>query len=109
MRILHVINRPRAEGTVRLVLTWLGESEWQQEVYSLNSTPTDLSEELKLNASWFKAELAVPSGVKKFPWMVARLREICRERRPDLVICWPNGFAAFVLLGARLGGVRRIV
>jgi glycosyltransferase involved in cell wall biosynthesis len=107
-RILHIITSPRAEGTPRLVLSWMRENYCEHEVYALSSTPSDLTQELIDAAQWFKAERALPPGKIKFFWMVANVRRVCLERQPDMVICWPNGFGPWILFGARLAGVRRL-
>jgi glycosyltransferase involved in cell wall biosynthesis len=109
LKILHVISSPRAEGTVRLVLDWLRTGLHEQGVCALSATPAELTEQLRAAAAWYVEEPRIPTGKAKFPWMVRRLRRLCLQKRPDMVISWNNGFGAFVLLGARLAGVRHLL
>jgi glycosyltransferase involved in cell wall biosynthesis len=109
MKVLHVLHTPRAEGTVKLTLDWLGQSSPDQDVLVLNPEPAEMTEELRCRAAWFVQGDKFPVGLTKFPWMAAKVWQVCRQRRPDLVICWSNGFSPWVLGGARLAGVRRLV
>src|SRR5688572_1521079 len=106
MRILHVLSTPRAEGTPNLVLDWLATGEHEQEVFVLNSKPADLTDRLRAGASWYSEADFFTRGWRKFTGIANRLRRVCRERRPRVVLCWPTGFANWVCLGARLAGVR---
>jgi glycosyltransferase involved in cell wall biosynthesis len=109
MRILHILSTPRAEGTPNLVLDWLAMDEHEQEVFVLNSSPADLTERLRSGAHWHEEADFFAQGWRKFIGMARRVRRICAKRRPDVVICWPTGFANWVCLGARLGGVKRLL
>ncbi len=102
MRILHLLATPRAEGTPNLVLDWLEVSGHEQEVFVLHRTPADLTGELRRRAAWYgEDELFSGRGWRKFLRVVRRVRGVCAERRPDLVICWFLGFAQWTALGAR--------
>lgn len=109
MKILHVLNTPRAEGTVKLTLDWLAEPGFVQDVVVLNARPPEMTPELRALAADFEEFDHLPSGPIKFPWMLYHCWRICRRRKPDMVICWANGFAPWILMGARIGGVRRLV
>jgi glycosyltransferase involved in cell wall biosynthesis len=109
MKILHVLHTPRAEGTVKLTLDWLAQSSLDQEVLVLNPKPAEMTEELRRRAAWFTQGDKFPAGWSKCPWIVAKVWHVCRQRRPDLVICWSNGFSPWVLGGARLAGVPRLI
>jgi len=109
MKILHILGSPRAEGTGNIVRYFLDQKAVAQDVYALSSTPPDLMDTLRQRAAWFDAEPAWPKGKRKFPWMLWKVWQVCRQRRPDLVICWHNGFGAFVLAGARLAGTRGLI
>ncbi len=109
MRILHVLYTPRAEGTVRIALDWLAQPAAAHEVLVLCPRPAELTAELRQAAASYQELPGLPAGPGKFPWLVSKVWAACRRRRPDMVICWPNGFAPWVLLGARLAGVRRLV
>ncbi len=108
-KILHVLRSPRAEGTVKLVLDLMQTGQAEHELLILESEPADLLEELCASAAWSRIERRLPSGPWKFPWIVAKAWDTCRKRKPDVVICWPNGFSAFVLLGAACAGVRNLI
>lgn len=109
MKILHILYTARAEGTVKLALDWLQEGGHHQEVLVLSPDTPDLAEALKRGAAWLGQPGAMPSGLAKFPWIVFQVWRTCRERRPDLLVCWPNGFSPWVLSGARLAGTRRLI
>jgi glycosyltransferase involved in cell wall biosynthesis len=110
MRILQILATPRAEGTPNLVLDWLTVSGHQQEVFVMNRTPADLTQELRKRASWYgEAELFRGRGSRKFLRIAATVWRVCRKRQPDLVLCWPTGFANWICLGARLAGVRLLL
>jgi glycosyltransferase involved in cell wall biosynthesis len=110
MKILHVLSTPRAEGTPNLVLDWLATGEHEQEVFALNDTPADLTDRLRAGAAWYgEGDFFRQSRARKFLGIAARVRRLCLERRPDVVVCWPTGFANWVGLGARLAGVKRLL
>jgi glycosyltransferase involved in cell wall biosynthesis len=108
-KILHILRTPRAEGTVKLALDSLQTQEADHEVFVLEASPPEMTEALRAGAHWIQIDAALPSGRKKFLWMAWRVWKVCRERKPDVVICWSNGFGAFVLLGAALAGVRGLI
>lgn len=109
MKILHILSTPRAEGTPNLVLDWLATGLHEQEVFVLNSEPADLSERLRAAAGWYGEADYFGHGKRKFTDIAAGVRRVCRERRPDLVLCWPTGFANWVCLGARLAEVKNLL
>jgi glycosyltransferase involved in cell wall biosynthesis len=109
MKVLHVLHTPRAEGTVRLALDWLTQPGLDQEVLVLNPNPAEMTEELRSRASWFTQGEKFPAGPAKFPWMLAKVWLVCRQRQPDLVICWMNGFSPWVLAGAWLAGAPKLI
>jgi glycosyltransferase involved in cell wall biosynthesis len=108
-KILHILRAPRAEGTVKLALDLLQTRDADHEVFILAANPPEMTEALRSGAHWIQIDPALPSGRKKFLWVAWRVWKVCRERKPGLVICWPNGFGAFVLLGAALAGVRGLI
>jgi len=109
MRILHILSTPRAEGTPNLVLDWLATGLHEQDVYVLNSQPADLTARLRSAARWYGEGNHFSRRLGKFFAITAGVWRVCREQRPDVVICWPTGFAGWVCLGARLGGVKHIL
>jgi len=106
-QILHILGSPRAEGTIKL--DWMATDPARQDVFVLQSEPAEMTEQLGRRARWIRIDRALPRGPVKFPWLAWRTWRVCRERRPDLVICWPTGLSAFILPAARLAGVRRLV
>jgi glycosyltransferase involved in cell wall biosynthesis len=109
MKILHILATPRAEGTPNLVLDWLATGEHEQEVFVLHSEPADLAASLREAASWYVETNYFARGKRKFTDMILGVREVCLERKPDLVVCWITGFANWVFLGARLAGVKNLL
>jgi glycosyltransferase involved in cell wall biosynthesis len=109
MKILHILSTPRAEGTPNLVLDWLATGLHEQEVFVLNSQPADLTARLRDAAGWYAEADYFGHGKRKFTDIAAGVRKVCRERQPDLLLCWPTGFANWVSLGARLAGVRNLL
>jgi glycosyltransferase involved in cell wall biosynthesis len=108
-KILHVLRAPRAEGTVKLAIDLLQTRDADHEVFILTAHPAEMTEALRGGTRWIRIDPALPTGRKKFLWVAWRAWKVCRERKPDLVICWPNGLGAFVLLGAALAGVRGLI
>ena len=109
MKILHVLRSPRAEGTVKLTLDWLLEPGLQQEVFVLDPEPAEMTGLLRARAGWYGEGRRLPAGPGKYLWMLGRIRQVCKARRPDLVICWTNGFSPWILGGAWLAGVPRLI
>jgi glycosyltransferase involved in cell wall biosynthesis len=103
------LRTPRAEGTVKLALDLLQTQDADHEVFILKADPSEMTEALRGGARWIQIDPALPAGRKKFLWVAWRAWKVCRERKPDLVICWPNGLGAFVLLGAAFAGVRGLI
>ena len=103
-RILHVLTSPRAEGTPRLVLDWLGTAGHEQGVAFLTGEPPDLLDEFRRAANWIRLGRALPRGPRKFPAIVRAARGWVGEFRPDVVIAWPTGFSHWIFLGARAAG-----
>ena len=109
LKVLHVLRSPRAEGTVKLVLDWLLETELQHEVFVLHPNPPEMTAPLRERAAWYGQGSGLPAGWRKYPWMISQIGKACFQRRPDLVICWANGFAPWVLAGAWLAGVPKLI
>ena len=109
LEILHILGSPRAEGTIKLVLDWLATDPGGQDVFVIRSEPAEMTEQLRESARWIQVDRSLPRGILKFPWLTWRTWRVCRERKPELVVCWPAGMSAFILLGAKLAGVRRLV
>lgn len=92
------------------MLDWLSTGACQQEVFAIEASPADLTERLRSSAHWYgEADDGLLKGWREFPRITARIRQVCEERRPDLVICWPTGLSAWMTLGARLAGVKQVL
>lgn len=109
MKILHILATPRAEGTPNLVLDWLATGEHEQGIFVMHSQPADLTGPLRAAASWYEEADLFSKGWRQFTAIARRTYRVCREHRPDVVICWPTGFANWACLGARLAGIRRLL
>ena len=109
MKVLHILATPRAEGTPNLVLDWLAAGDFEQDVFVLHSQPADLSENLEKTAAWYGESNYFSDGIRKFINIARGVFRVCRDRRPDVILCWPTGFANWVCLGARLAGVRHLL
>lgn len=109
MKILHILATPRAEGTPNLVLDWLATGEHEQDVFVLHSEPADMTALLQSGARWYDEADYFHHGRRKFTNIARGVYRACRERRPDLVICWITGFANWACLGARRAGVTRLL
>jgi glycosyltransferase involved in cell wall biosynthesis len=108
-KILHVLRSPRAEGTVKLALDLMRTPSAEHELLILESEPADLLDPLVAASRWSRVETKLPRGPVKFAWIYRKVMLACKSRHPDVVICWPNGFAAFVLAGAAVAGVRGLI
>ena len=109
MKILHILNTPRAEGTPNIVLDWLATGLHKQEVYVLHAEPADLSDKLRNTAAWYGESMVFHFGISKFILIALNTWRVCRARNPDVIICWPTGFANWICWGAKLAGVKNLL
>jgi glycosyltransferase involved in cell wall biosynthesis len=109
MKILHILATPRAEGTPNLVLDWLATGEHEQGIFVLHSQPADLTSRLRSAASWYGESDFFSRGWGKFTGITRGIHRVCLEQRPDVVVCWPTGFANWACLGAKLAGIDRLL
>lgn len=109
MKILHILATPRAEGTPNLVLDWLATGEHEQGIFVLHSQPADLTASLRSAAAWYGESDLFSRGWRKFTGIAKGVHRVCREERPDLVVCWPTGFANWACLGAKLAGIHHLL
>jgi glycosyltransferase involved in cell wall biosynthesis len=108
--LLIVLVSLVAEGCPQLALQLA--AHWQQqgiavELLCLQAQPTDLRPEF--------AALGIPihtfalgRGLASFPRMAWLSYRLCRRLRPQSVLSFPLGFHAFLAMGARAAGVRRV-
>lgn len=115
LRILHVLTTPRSEGTPNLVLDWLGipNGPWQAVVV-MEADPPHLTAHLRAAAEAYEEHnLLHPGGGMrkwaKFPKISSTIHAAVRRYRPDVVVCWPTGFANWVCAGAYAAGCRRLL
>ncbi len=110
MKILHVLTSPRAEGTPRLVLDWLTVRDYDQYVLFLNSQPDDLLELFKYHTSqiFLVNTLGKYSLIRNFK-ILNNVKKISKEIKPGVVISWNQGYANWIIMGAKLGGVKKTI
>lgn len=108
MKILHVLTAPRAQGTPRLVLDWIAVGDHDHEILFL-SPEGNIKQTFQDTGVWQFYNNDFTLGYQSIPRLVGLVKRICRERRPDLVISWTFGFSHWVTIGARIGGVRKIL
>lgn len=108
MKILHVLTRPRAEGTPRLVLDWLTVKEYEHEVVFL-VPHGELRAAFESAGVWQYYNDRFPLKFINGPRIATLVRRICRERKPDVVISWPTGTSQWIHAGARLAGVSKLI
>lgn len=109
-KILHILSAPRAEGTPRLVLDWLDcdDPELVQEIMFIHPEG-ELSATFNSRGEWQYYNSAFRLGVKTFPKLILLVRNIVRDRRPDMVVCWNTGIAPWVAIGAKLAGPVKVI
>lgn len=110
MKILHVLTSPRAEGTPRLVLDWLTVKDHEQFVLFLNSQPADLlplfyeaTDNILVTDTHSKYYL------KKSLTLIKTVRKACLKFMPDVVISWNQGYSHWIIMGARLAGIKKTI
>ena len=111
IRVLHVLQTPRAEGTPNLVLDWLaaGRDRLWQGVLVLNREPADLSDRLRFAADDYEEHHLLGRRWRKYPAMTATTFRAVRRVRPDVLVCWTTGFANWVCVGATAAGCRQLL
>lgn len=108
--LLLVLTSLVAEGCPQLAL--LLARYWQQqgvavELLCLRDQPTDLRPEFEaLGIPIHTVELG--SGLARYPRLAWLSYRLCRRLRPTAVLSFPLGWHAFIAIGARAAGVRRV-
>ncbi len=105
MKILHVISSAKAEGTPKLVQSWLEEGEHKQFVIILNPEGELLSD-FEQSKNTFVNRDFIPS-IKSARKIAKLVKQVCKTVNPDVVIAWPTGHSQWIHLGAFLAGVRK--
>ncbi len=105
-----MLSTPRAEGTPNLVLDWLtADNDHWQAIVVLNSQPADLTDHLRAAADAYEEHDLYVNGYRKFARIAQVAYAAVRRYRPDVLVCWPTGFANWVCFGAWLAGLRRLL
>lgn len=110
LRVLIVLTSLVAEGCPQLALQLA--RHWQQqglavELLCLQGQPTDLRfefEALGISIHTFR----LGSGLARYPLLAWLSYRLCLHLRPAAVLSFPLGWHAFIAIGARAAGVRRI-
>ncbi|QFZ92691.2 glycosyltransferase [Synechococcus elongatus] len=108
--LLIVLTSLVAEGCPQLALQLA--QHWQQqglkvELLCLRAEPTDLLPEFQaLGIPIHRFHLG--HGLARYPRLAWLSYQLCRRRRPQAVLSFPLGWHAFIALGARAAGVRRL-
>jgi glycosyltransferase involved in cell wall biosynthesis len=107
--LLIVLPSLAAEGCPQLALQLAGHwirQGWRVEVVCVQGQARDLQPEF--------AALAVPlhwaalgAGWRRYPRLLVLSFRLCRQIRPQAVLCFPLGWHALVAMGARLAAVPR--
>lgn len=109
-RVLIVLVSLVAEGCPQLALqlarTWKGQGV-HVELLCLEPRPTDLRSEFQALDIPIHV-ISVGSGLARYSRLVWLSYKTCLRLRPQSVLCFPLGWHAFIALGARLAGVRRV-
>lgn len=109
-RILIVLTSLAAEGCPQLALQLA--QHWQQQgmqvdLLCLRPQPTDLYPEFEALGIPIH-NFALGSGLARYPRLAWLSYRLCRRIRPQALLSFPLGWHAFIVLGARLAGVRRV-
>jgi glycosyltransferase involved in cell wall biosynthesis len=111
MKILHVLNSPRAEGTPRLVLDWLQEKSLDQHIYFLQNKPYDLIEEFK-NKTYnltFSDTVFHNNALLRLLFLPIQIYRHCKMVKPDILISWNQGYGYLIVFGAKLAGINTLI
>lgn len=109
-RLLIIVTSLVAEGCPQLALQLA--CHWQQqgvrvELLCLQPQPNDLRPEFEALGISIHT-FALGSGFARYPRLAWLSYRLCRLLRPQAVLSFPLGWHAFIALGTRLAGVRRV-
>ncbi|MCP9820638.1 glycosyltransferase [Synechococcus sp. Cruz-9H2] len=108
--MLIVLSSLVAEGCPQLALQltrYLQQKGLHVELMVLTRQPLDLLPEfeaLGVAIHW----LALGGGLGRYPCLAWHTYRLCRRLRPSAVLSFPLGWHAFIAIGARSAGVRRV-
>ncbi len=110
--VLIVLSSLCAEGTPIMALDlcrlWRNEGR-EVAVATLFDEPDELRAEFLAGGVPLVRVQAGRRGVRRYLDLVTRFRAICGDLRPRGLLSMPLGWHAFMALGAKLAGVRRVV
>ena len=109
-KLLIVLTSLAAEGCPQLALQLA--SHWQQqglavELLCLQAQPDDLRPEFEALGIPIHT-FSLGSGLARYPRLAWQSFLLCRRLRPQAVLSFPIGWHAFIAIGAKLAGVRRL-
>lgn len=109
-KLLIVLTSLVAEGCPQLALQLA--QHWQQqglavELLCLCDHPNDLRPEFEA-LDLLIHTFALGHGLARYPRLAWLSYRLCRRLRPQAVLSFPLGWHAFIALGARLAGARRV-
>ncbi len=110
-RLLVVLTSLCAEGTPVLTLDLCRRwKQWGIEptVVTLAEEPRDLAAEFEAAGVAVRTLGLTQSGPARFTQMASALYRLARELRPNAMLSMPFGWHAFLAMGARWAGVRRV-
>ncbi|MEA5474679.1 glycosyltransferase [Synechococcus sp. CCY9201] len=109
-KLLIVLTSLVAEGCPQLALQLA--LHWQQqglavELLCLRDQPNDLRPEFEALGIPIHT-FALGHGLARYPRLAWLSYRLCRRLRPQAVLSFPLGWHAFIAIGSRLAGVRRM-
>ena len=110
MALLIALTSLTAEGCPQLALQLA--RHWKSrgirvELLCLQPEPTDLFPEFEALGIPIHT-FSLGSGLARYPRLAWQSYGLCRRLKPQAVLSFPLGWHAFIALGARLAGVRRV-
>ena len=110
MRVLIIVGSLVAEGCPQLALQLA--RHWQQkglavELLCLQAQPDDLRPEFEALGIPIHT-FSLGSGFARYQRLAWQSFLLCRGLRPQAVLSFPLGWHAFIAIGAKLAGVRRL-
>ena len=110
MRCLIVLTSLAAEGCPQLALQLVRHWQLQGlavELLCLQAQPDDLRPEFEALGIRIHT-FSLGSGLARYPRLAWQSFLLCLRLRPQAVLSFPLGWHAFIAIGAKLAGVRRL-